>query len=227
MRKIRTYYWKCRHRMGVVTLIAVALVLTAVCWHSIAADAVAVSDVSNDVNAAVSDAAAGPGFFEMKRWSPYVVGLGIGILSWIAFILSDHPIGVSTAYAQTAGMLEKAVFGNRVEETVYYQKYLPRVGWTWMLVVGLFAGALVSAATSGDFALQWVPPLWGDKFGYSPIVRWASAFFGGVILGIGARWSDGCTSGHGISGTLQLIVSSWVAVICFFMGGVLVAHIIY
>jgi uncharacterized membrane protein YedE/YeeE len=53
------------------------------------------------------------------------------------------------------------------------------------------------------------------------------AFIGGVVLGIGARWADGCTSGHGISGTLQLVVSSWVAVICFFIGGVATAFLLF
>ena len=165
--------------------------------------------------------------WHMKRWSPYLVGIGIGVLSWIAFVLSDKPIGVSTAYAQTSGMIEKAVQGRRAEEKAYYREYVPKVSWTWMLVVGLLIGAFVSAATSGDFRFEWVPPLWDEKFGYSPIIRWASAFSGGVILGIGARWADGCTSGHGISGTLQLIVSSWIAVICFFISGVVFAHIIY
>jgi uncharacterized membrane protein YedE/YeeE len=163
----------------------------------------------------------------MKRWSPYWVGFGIGILSWIAFVLSDKPIGVSTAYAQTSGMLEKAVQGRQVEAKAYYREYVPQIGWTWMLVVGLVGGAFVSAATSGDFRLEWIPALWEDKFGHSPIIRWAVAFSGGVVLGIGARWADGCTSGHGISGTLQLIVSSWIAVICFFIGGVVIANIIY
>ena len=163
----------------------------------------------------------------MKRWSPYWVGVGIGILSWIAFVLSDKPIGVSTAYAQTSGMLEKILQGPQVEAKAYYREYVPKVSWTWMLVVGLLAGAFVSAITAGDFQLQWVPPLWENKFGYSPVIRWAAAFSGGVVLGIGARWADGCTSGHGISGTLQLVVSSWIAVICFFISGVVIAHIIY
>lgn len=165
--------------------------------------------------------------WHMQRWSPYWVGIGIGLLSWIAFVLSDKPIGVSTAYAQTSGMIEKAAQGRQAEEKTYYREYAPRISWGWMLVVGLFIGAFVSAITSGDFRLQWVPPLWEGQFGYSPIIRWAAAFSGGVILGIGARWADGCTSGHGISGALQLVVSSWIAVICFLIGGMLIAHIIY
>jgi uncharacterized protein len=53
------------------------------------------------------------------------------------------------------------------------------------------------------------------------------ALAGGILLGLGARWAGGCTSGHGISGTLQLSVASWVAAACFFAGGILVAGLIY
>jgi len=42
-----------------------------------------------------------------ERWSPYVVGAGIGVLSWLTFLLSDKIIGCSTAFARTAGMIEK------------------------------------------------------------------------------------------------------------------------
>jgi uncharacterized membrane protein YedE/YeeE len=54
-----------------------------------------------------------------------------------------------------------------------------------------------------------------------------TAFCGGIILGFGARWAGGCTSGHGISGTLQLAVSGWLAVVAFFASGGLVAYITY
>ncbi|NLG27672.1 MAG: YeeE/YedE family protein, partial [Chloroflexi bacterium] len=53
------------------------------------------------------------------------------------------------------------------------------------------------------------------------------ALVGGVFLGLGARWADGCTSGHGISGTLQLAVSSWISAICFFIGGIVTAYILF
>ena len=163
----------------------------------------------------------------MVRWSPYVVGAGIGVLSWLAFVLSDKPIGVSTAYAQSAGIIEKAVRGPSAEEKPYYREYVPRISWTWMLVLGIIAGAFVSARLSGDFQLRWIPPLWEERIGGAWFYRWLAAFIGGAVLGIGARWADGCTSGHGISGTLQLVVSSWVAVLCFFVGGVISAQLIF
>ena len=46
-------------------------------------------------------------------------------------------------------------------------------------------------------------------------------------MAFGARLAGGCTSGHGISGTLQLNVASWIAVICFFIGGAIVANLMF
>lgn len=219
----RQFFFKCRNwRHSRKVLGCLVIILIVVVGVSIA-QAVAVGDAEKPGDVSTVEI----GFWDMKRWSPYWVGIGIGILSWIAFVLSDKPIGVSTAYAQTSGMIEKALQGRQVEEKAYYREYVPQISWTWMLVVGLVVGAFVSAVTSGDFRLEWVPALWEGKFGYSPIVRWTAAFSGGVVLGIGARWADGCTSGHGISGTLQLIVSSWIAVICFFIGGIVIARMIY
>ena len=48
-----------------------------------------------------------------------------------------------------------------------------------------------------------------------------------VFLGFGARWAGGCTSGHGIGGTLQLAVSSWISAVCFFIGGILMAQVLF
>lgn len=163
----------------------------------------------------------------LPRWSPYAVGIGIGVLSWLAFLLSDHPLGVSTAYARTSGMLEKAVRGKKVEEKAYYREFAPAIDWEWMLVAGLLAGAFLSAWMSGAFRWEVVPPLWRDAFGDTPAARVMVALAGGFLTGLGARWAGGCTSGHGISGSLQLVVSGWVALLCFFAGGVIMAMLTY
>jgi hypothetical protein len=43
----------------------------------------------------------------------------------------------------------------------------------------------------------------------------------------GARLADGCTSGHGISGCLQLAVSGWLFFIVMFASGILTAKLLY
>jgi uncharacterized membrane protein YedE/YeeE len=49
---------------------------------------------------------------------------------------------------------------------------------------------------------------------------------GGFLIGFGARWASGCTSGHAISGLSNLEVSSLIAVVGFFIGGLLMTWFI-
>ena len=98
--------------------------------------------------------------------------------------------------------------------------------WVTVLVVGAILGSFASAALSGDLRPEWVPQRWAAAFGPEPLPRILTAFVGGIFMGLGARWAGGCTSGHGISGTLQLAVSSWIAVILFFGAGILSAALV-
>ena len=163
----------------------------------------------------------------MEQWSPYAVGIGIGLLSWVSFLLSDQGLACSTAFARSAGMIELLFRGKRVQDKPYYRKFVPEIDWGWMLVLGVLIGAFASAQLSGTFRLQWVPGLWEATFGSSAVSRTLVALIGGALLGLGARWAGGCTSGHGISGTLQLALSSWIAAGCFFASGILTAKLIF
>lgn len=165
--------------------------------------------------------------FTTPRWSPYAVGIGIGVLSWLAFLLSNKPLGCSTAFARSAGLMERLFRGRKVDEKPYYQQFAPQIDWEWMLVCGVLVGALASSLLSGQFAWLWVPTKWAAEIGTGAPTRWLVALLGGFCAGFGARWAGGCTSGHGISGTLQLAVSSWIAALGFFVGGIATAMLIY
>lgn len=166
-------------------------------------------------------------WFSMATWSPYIAGAGIGILIWTVFLLSDHPLGCSTGFSNTAGLVESGLSGGKAKEMPYYRKFIPAVDWYWMLIVGVVIGAFLSSYLSGTFTITMDPPLFAASFGPDATVRFIVALFGGILLGLGARWAGGCTSGHGISGTLQLALSSWIAAICFFVGGILVAGLLF
>ncbi len=49
---------------------------------------------------------------------------------------------------------------------------------------------------------------------------------GGFLIGFGTRWAGGCTSGHAISGLANLQLPSLIAVVGFFIGGLLMTHIL-
>lgn len=49
---------------------------------------------------------------------------------------------------------------------------------------------------------------------------------GGFFVGFGARYAGGCTSGHAITGLSNLQWPSLIAVIGFFIGGLIVTHLL-
>jgi len=50
---------------------------------------------------------------------------------------------------------------------------------------------------------------------------------GGLLVGFGARYAGGCTTGHSISGISNLQLPSLIATIGFFIGGLLMVHLIF
>ncbi|MCW3119563.1 MAG: YeeE/YedE family protein [Chitinophagaceae bacterium] len=50
---------------------------------------------------------------------------------------------------------------------------------------------------------------------------------GGFLVGFGTRYANGCTSGHAISGLSNLQLPSLIAVIGFFIGGLITTYLLY
>lgn len=161
-------------------------------------------------------------------WSPYVVGALIGVLSMLTFYFSDKPIGASTAYARIAGMLGKSVAPEHTESLKYYQENKPVVDWEVMLVLGAVLGAFVAAWHGQELTGQLLPEMWEARFGEGTVaLRLGVSVIGGALMAFGARLAGGCTSGHGISGSMQLSVGSWIALIAFFVGGIATAMLMF
>jgi uncharacterized membrane protein YedE/YeeE len=85
----------------------------------------------------------------------------------------------------------------------------------------------VSAVLSGDRTKLWAPALWARRFGPSKTKRLTAAFLSAALMMFGARLAQGCTSGHGISGTLQLAVSSWMFISVAFGVAIVTALLMY
>lgn len=165
--------------------------------------------------------------FAKKSWSPYLVGVGIGVLSWFAFWSADHPLGITTAFEHTSALVLEATIPGLAESNRYYQEESPKIGWEWMFVAGVFLGSIISSFASGDRERITVPPLWKSRFGASAPLRLTVALFSGGLMMFGARLAQGCTSGHGISGNLQLAASSWLFSLIFFSTAILTAFVVY
>lgn len=65
-----------------------------------------------------------------------------------------------------------------------------------------------------------------EVFNFGSVKGIILAVVGGFLVGFGARYADGCTSGHAISGLSHLQLPSLITVIGFFIGGLLMTHVI-
>lgn len=68
-----------------------------------------------------------------------------------------------------------------------------------------------------------------ELFGTAQLFSLSNLLFlivGGFLIGFGTRWAGGCTSGHAISGLSNLQLPSLIAVIGFFIGGLLMTWLI-
>jgi hypothetical protein len=165
---------------------------------------------------------------QQTKWNPYYVGIGIGILSWLAFLLVNKPIGMSTEVSKLSGWFASLFVGmETVTNNEYWASKSPAFGYSTLFLIFTFLGSGFSAWKSNDIKLQIIPSVWEKHQGSSPAKRLIAAFIGGFILLFGARMAGGCTSGHGISGTMQLALSSWIFFAVMFSSGLITAKIIF
>ena len=166
--------------------------------------------------------------FRDKAWSPYVAGVVIGLLQIPAFLLIETALGASSSYVTVGGLLASVV-DPTVNQIDYVAKHIAATGKNWWqvaLVVGVAVGAFVSMRLSGA-RRQAISPVWSRALGTSkPAIRYTIAFGAGFLMLFGARIADGCTSGHGLSGVAQLAVSSTIAVVAMFVGGIATASLL-
>ena len=168
------------------------------------------------------------GFLRQSRWNPYVVGAGIGVLSWLVFALVDKPLGVTTSLTGLAGACAAPFVGaDTVGANAYFKQHVFKWDYGMLFLAGIALGGFLSALLSGTFRAEIVPSVWRERFGSSVPKRMLAAFLGGLLAMFGARLADGCTSGNGISGSLQLAVGGWTFFLTLFAFGILTSLVLF
>jgi uncharacterized membrane protein YedE/YeeE len=87
------------------------------------------------------------------------------------------------------------------------------IAWRVTFILGLFAAPLAW------LAMRAMPPAQID---HSP----ALLAVGGLLVGIGTRFGNGCTSGHGVCGIARLSPRSLLATACFMAAGFVTVFIV-
>ena len=171
-------------------------------------------------------------YIRKDTWSPYVAGILLGITGVLAVLLSNSLLGASGAFENLAGMIGKAIAPKAFDNMYFNFIMPPGITWGVILLVGVFFGGMLGAATSGTL-------LWGKKdaansdaqwkriFGPQVWKRWVLAFLGAIVLEYGAGIAGGCTSGLAISGGMLLAPAAFLFIAGMFASGILTALIVY
>lgn len=142
-------------------------------------------------------------FLFPSGWTQFLVGgliIGLGVSAM--FVLTGRVVGLSSFFSSSWSW---------VSRLPYFQDETLRASRVWR--------ACVAAGLVLGTALWWW--LCGPDTALSTNVSALRLLLGGVLVGFGARLSNGCTSGHGICGLSALSSSALLAVLVF-MGAAMV-----
>jgi len=141
-------------------------------------------------------------------------GIALAVLNAIVFlkVVSNRPIGASTTYPYLSDLMT-GFTGNE-----YFAKIKEPGQWELIFLAGAFISGLALSLIRKDFKLTLIHDNWRKYEGDSPVKRIIWSFTGGFLIIIGSRMAGGCTSGHIISGGMQLAASSFIFAIFVFTG---------
>lgn len=157
---------------------------------------------------------------------PYLAGAILGVVLFLAFLLTGNGLGSSGATSRIDAALVDMVAPAHVDNNRYLLKMAggdknPLDDWIVPVFFGALLGGFVSGARNGRLRLTTTK---GPNI--SNGLRWTMAFLGGVIFLYGARMARGCTSGQALSGGATLAAGSWVIMFAIFGGAYAMAYFV-
>ena len=173
-----------------------------------------------------------------RPWPWWVSGPLIGLTVPLLLVLGNKSFGGSSSLTHICA----ACFPANIAFFKYDWK---RESWNLFFVGGILLGALIAWVWLSDHQIAINPKLVSELNTYGITdyhqlvpkenVNWIELFtlkgvlmmvVGGFLVGFGARYADGCTSGHSIMGLANLQWPSLVATCSFMVGGFISANLI-
>jgi uncharacterized membrane protein YedE/YeeE len=151
--------------------------------------------------------------------SPYLAGVGIGVVLLLSFVLMGRGLGASGAFSSVVTATVATAAPSHATGNAFYARYLgegaggPLNDWLVFEIIGVLVGGFASGLLAGR--LRWTTE---HGSGITSRHRLVNAFVGGTAMGVGAKLARGCTSGLGLTGGATLSVGSWLFVIAAFAG---------
>jgi hypothetical protein len=178
--------------------------------------------------------------FILQPWPWYVSG---PLIAFVMFFL----LFTGKSFGMSSNLRTMCSIGGAGKFADFFKFDWKSQIWNLMVVVGailggFFASNYLSVDTMVEINPKTINSLEGMGFEnpgetYVPeeIYGWKAItsvkgllvlIIGGILIGFGTRYAGGCTSGHAISGLSNLQIPSLIAVIGFFIGGLIMTFFI-
>ncbi|NNF34060.1 MAG: YeeE/YedE family protein [Saprospiraceae bacterium] len=179
--------------------------------------------------------------FISQPWHWSVSGIMILVVVFLLKILGER-FGISTSFQTMCSV------GGGGKLAQYFNYDWKKQSWLLWMVLGTIIGGYIatqflaspepvqiSQSTIEDLSALGVSAPSGslipeEVFNFDQLMTGRGLIImilGGFLIGFGTRWANGCTSGHAISGLANLQLTSLIAVVGFFIGGLLMTHLLF
>jgi len=179
--------------------------------------------------------------FILKPWPWYVSGPLISLVMISLIYFGKH-------FGMSSNLKTFCSIGGAGKYASFFKFDWKAEKWNLAVVVGAVIGGFIAVTFLSDGSVINLNPQTVDDLktlGFADagasllppeLFNWSAAFSasglliligGGFLVGFGTRYAGGCTSGHAISGLSNLQLPSLIAVIGFFIGGLLMVHVLF
>ena len=177
----------------------------------------------------------------LQPWPWYVSGPLIAIVMFLLLYFGR-------TFGMSSNLRTLCAIGGAGKHAEFFKFDWKSQRWNLVVVIGAILGGFIthhylshpinidlSENTVNDLAVLGFNDA-GKSLLPSELFSWDAAFslkglsiliIGGFLVGFGTRYAGGCTSGHAITGLSSLQLPSLIAVIGFFIGGLIMIHFIY
>lgn len=177
----------------------------------------------------------------LEPWPWYVCG---PLIAFIMFIL----IYFGKTFGMSSNLRTLCAIGGAGKKVNFFDFNWKAQRWNLIVVLGAVIGGFIaqfylSVPTNIDLNPKTVESLSNlgfenagqsllptELFSWNAVLSikgFAILIIGGFLVGFGTRYAGGCTSGHAITGLSSLQLPSLIAVIGFFIGGLIMIHLLF
>ena len=171
----------------------------------------------------------------LEPWPWYVAGFGISFVVFL-LLMMGKTFGISSNFRTICTICGA---GKHVK---FFDFDWKKLSWNLYVLLGVIIGGWIAVqflnagnnVAISEKTINALSQLGIGSEGYLPkeLFSWTSKniillSIAGLLIGFGTRYAGGCTSGHAIMGLSNLQLPSLIAVVGFFIGGLIMVHLIF